>query len=40
MYMYRQLTERYRENKRALHVVFVDIEKEYDRVSSKVIGGP
>ena len=33
----RQLIERFRERKRNLHMVFIDLEKAYDKVSREIL---
>ena len=35
--MLRQLIERFRESKRNLHIVFIDLEKTYDKVTREVL---
>jgi len=37
IYLLRQLIERFRERKRNLHVVFIDLEKNYDKVPREVL---
>jgi hypothetical protein len=37
IFLIRQLTERYREQKKDLHIVFIDLEKSYDKVIRNVM---
>jgi hypothetical protein len=37
IFLMRQLMERYREQKKDLHMVFIDLEKVYDRISRYIM---
>ena len=37
IYLLRRLVEKYREKNKDIHVVFIDLEKAYDRVSRYII---
>ena len=37
IHLLRQLIQRFRERKRNLHMVFIDLEKAYDKVSREVL---
>lgn len=37
IHILRRFTERFRETKRDIHIVFIDLEKAYDRITKEVI---
>ena len=37
IYLLRRVIEKYRENKRDIHIAFIDLEKTYDRVPRDII---
>lgn len=37
IFLIRQMTERYREQKKDLHMVFIDMEKVYDKIPRNVM---
>ena len=37
IHLLRQFIERFRERKRNLHIVFIDLEKAYDKVSKEIL---
>jgi len=37
IFLIRQVKERYREEKKDLHMVFIDLEKSYDKLPRKVL---
>jgi Reverse transcriptase (RNA-dependent DNA polymerase) len=38
IFLIRQLRKRHREQKKDLHMIFIDLEKEYDKIPSHVMG--
>jgi hypothetical protein len=39
IFLIRQLMERHREQKNDLHMIFIDLEKAYDKISRKISCG-
>jgi hypothetical protein len=39
IYLLRQMIEYHRERKKDLHIVYIDMEKAYDKVPREVLGG-
>ncbi|KAL3498426.1 hypothetical protein ACH5RR_041158 [Cinchona calisaya] len=37
IYILKKLTERYRDEKKDLHMIFIDLEKAYDRISREIM---